>query len=81
MILTKRTIAATFAALLIAGFAISPVSAAVSRNSGTVDINDVVRILELRKPDITDAPFHPDDWVAPQDDVQLAQQRQTEPEV
>ena len=76
MKLTKRTIAATFAALLIGGFGISPVSAAVSTNSGKVDINRIVQDLELQNLNLNGAPFHPNDLVAPQDDVQLARDRQ-----
>ena len=48
MKLTKNTIAATFAAILIGGLTVSPASGAVRNEISHFDINDYVLNLELK---------------------------------
>ena len=62
MKLTKNTIAATFAAILIGGLTVSPASAAVRNEISHFDINDYVLNLEL-KGDVepkNDTPYNTD---------------------
>ena len=49
MKLTKSTIAATFAALLIGGLSINPASAAVRNTISHIDINEHILNLELKR--------------------------------
>ena len=72
---TKNTIAATLAAALISGVAISPASAAVSNRIGDVDINEIVKQLDLNS-----APSYNTDQVAPQGDIKLVHEQRANPE-
>ena len=75
MKLTRKTIAATLAAVLISGVAISPASAAVNKRIGDVDINEIVKQLDLNS-----APSYNTDQVAPQGDIRLVLKHSANPE-
>jgi len=74
MKLTTNTIAATLAAVLISGVAISPASAAVRTKTGNIDINEIVKQLDLES-----APSYNTDQVEPQGDIRLVREHRANP--